>query len=302
MEEALLQLQFLYPQIKLYFGDMAAFLNAFFLVYYNQTNKVLTDLINQNASIFLLDPSNFRIDLNLLESTNGVIFEKPYSILNSDRETVYQVSDHQGIFGNSILDNLLLLESKPATIYYLVYETYQETKQMILMTIPINNVINKQIKLTISTPSTLVSNEKFNQLAFNLINGNRDNNKIGLPYYPIKLYFLQTSSPVLLNRAAIINSPITQVNTFNDINFLYYPKNSGWIVINQESATTETPLSLDIQSGSGVDRLIQVAAYTYYIAIDSDINLNIFRQSTNALTITPATFSNQLNMNINLSI
>lgn len=302
------ELEFKYPQLKRAFGTIATFIDNLLLINYQQAVQTVVDLLNFKGKLIVINPVQSRFTLydnydNI--DQEAIVYEKPYSVYNFDRELLYSVSSHFGVFGNSILDSLLTVEYKPGSLFYLDYETYQSRKQIILVTGLLPTQITKPIKLTTYNPSSLVKAESLNQISFKITSGSRDMTKIGLPYYPVKVYYLPTSSPVLLSRTSIINSTLTQIQEHElelSNQLLITPKESGWLVLSQITKSGEVFFNINNMEGTGVDRLINSAPNLYYLAVDSDINMTLFKQTFNLNNLSLPNFDNYTGLDIKATL
>jgi len=303
IEELIKELEFKYPQIKRAFGTIATFIDNLVIVYKNEAVKYLTELLNFKGRLIIVDPvySRFTLYDNYDEvDQEAVVFEEPYNVYNIQRELLYSVASHYGIFGNSILDSLLNIDFQPASLFYLDYLTYQGRKQILILNGLLPTQITKPINLTSYNPSTLVKGNSLNQIKLKLTSGERDMSAIGLPYYPVRVFYLSTNSPVLLSRQSIINSSLTEKIDYQleSNQLVINPKDSGWLAFSQVTNTGEAPLSLESITGTGVDRLIEASTNLYYLAIDADININMFKQTFNLADVSLPNFDNYIGLDI----
>ena len=304
IEEIIAELEFKYIQLKRAFGSIENFIDNLYSNYPKQINQYLVNLLNFKDRLVIIDPifTRFTIYDNYDEiDQEALIFEEPYNVYSFNKELLYSVSSHSGIFGNSILDSLLNIDFSPGALFYLDYLTYRGRKQIILVNGLVPKQITKPIQLTDYRTSTLVKSNTFNQIVLNLTNGIRNISRQGLPYYDINVYYLSTNSAVVLTRETIINSAITEKTTYNIENstsIVINPKNSGWLVFTQETSSIETPLFLSNQSGTGIDRLIESSIGVYYICIDADINITLLKQAFNLTNISLPNFDNYTGLNI----
>jgi hypothetical protein len=304
LEEIVAEIQFKYPQLKRAFGTINNFIENLSITYPRQAAQYLVELLNFKGKLVIIDPIYQRFTLydNYEEiDQEAVIFEEPYNVYSFDRDLLYSVSSHFGIFGNSILDGLLNIDFRSASLFYLDYQTYQGKKQIILVNGLLPTQVTKPIRLQEYKSSTLIKGNTFNQVSLKLTNGSRDMTKPGLPYYPINVYYLSTSSPVVLSRQSIINSSLSQKTTYdleNSNQFLITPGSSGWLVFTQSTTPNETPLILSNKNGTGIDRLIEAATGVYYIAIDEDINMNLLKQAFDLDSISLPNFDNYQGLDI----
>ena len=302
------QLEFKYPQLKRAFGTINTFIDNLLLVDYKQAVYTVAELLNFKGKLIVIDPIQTRFTLydnydNI--DQEGIIYEKAYSVYNFNRELLYSVSSHFGVFGNSILDSLLTIDYKPGSLFYLDYYTYQSRKQIILVTGLLPSQISKPIKLTSYNPSSLVKAESFNQISFKVTSGVRDMSKVGIPYYPVKVYYLPTNSPVLLSKASVINSTLTQIQEYDlesSNQLLINPKESGWLTLSQITSTGEVFFNINNIEGTGVDRLINSAPNLYYLAVDSNINMNLFKQAFNLDNVSLPDFDNYTGLDIKATL
>ena len=304
LEEIVKELEFKYPQLKRAFGTINTFLDNLVTVYSQQAASYVTELLNFKGKLIVIDPVQLRFtlydnydDLDL----ESIIFEEPYQIYNFDKELLYSVSSHFGVFGNSILDGLLNIDFKPSSLFYLNYSTYNSKQQIVLVTGLLPITANKKIGLTSYKPSTLVKGNSLNQISIKLTSGQRDMTKPGLPYYPIKVYQLATPSPVLLSRLSVTNSSLTQKVEYNlesGNQILITPNQSSWLAFSQVTKTGEVPLTLSNFIGAGVDRLIEAAPNLYYLALDSDININLLKKAFNLDNVSLPNFDNYTGLDI----
>lgn len=302
------ELEFKYPQLKRAFGTINTFIDNLLLTNYQQAVRTVVELLNFKSKLIVVDPIQTRFTLydnydNV--DQEAVVYEKAYSVYNFNRELLYSVSDHFGVFGNSILDSLLTIDYKPGSLFYLNYHTYQGNKQIILVTGLLPSQVTKPIKLTSYNPSSLIKAESFNQISFKVTSGSRDMSKVGIPYYPVKVYYLPTNSPVLLSKASVVNSTLTQITEY-DLEFsnqlLITPKESGWLALSQVTSTGEVFFSINNITGTGVDRLVNSAPNLYYLAVDSDINMSLFKQAFNLDNISLPDFDNYTGLDIKATL
>ena len=304
LDDLVSQLEFKYPQLKRAFGTINTFIDNLLLVDYQQAVHTVVELLNFKGKLIVIDPVQSRFTLydeydNI--DQEAVIYEKAYSVYNFNRELLYSVSSHYGMFGNAIVDSLLTIDYKPGSLFYLDYYTYQARKQIILVTGLLPIQVTKPIKLTSYNPSSLVKAESFNQISLKVTTGSRDMSKPGLPYYPVKVYYLPTNSPVLLSKASIVNSTLTQI-TEHDLEFsnqlFITPKESGWLALSQVTSTGEVFFDINNIEGTGIDRLVNSAPNLYYLAVDSDINMSLFKQAFNLDNVSLPNFDNYTGLDI----
>lgn len=304
LEEIVAELEFKYPQLKRAFGTVNTFIENLSITYPRQATQYLVELLNFKGKLVIIDPIYQRFTLydNYEEvDQEAVVFEEPYKIYSFDKDLLYSVSSHFGIFGNSILDGLLNLDFQPASLFYLDYLTYQGRKQIVLVTGLLPTQITKPIRLSEYRTSTLVKGNSLNQISLKLTSGVRDMTKAGLPYYPIQVYYLSTNSPVVLSKQSVINSSLTQKTEYNlesANQLLITPKSSGWLAFTQITNTGEVPLNLSNLESTGVDRLIEASAGLYYLAVDADINISLLKQAFNLDNVSLPNFDDYQGLDI----
>ena len=135
--EILYNLDFKYPQLRRAFGSLYTFYYNLESNYQNIVNKYLADILNFSGKLIIISPLYLRFTLfDTYDQVDqeALVYEEPYKVYNSDKELLYSVSSHRGIFGNSILDDLLNIEFKPGSLFYLDYLTYRGRKQIMLIT------------------------------------------------------------------------------------------------------------------------------------------------------------------------
>lgn len=300
------KLNFIYPELTRAFGDANTFVNRLYDIYPNTIIPAILNLLNGSINIRIIDHLNIRFTLyDLYDSLdiNGLVFEEPYSVYSFEGDLLYQVAYHNGVFGNSILDRALLLDTKSPSLFYLEYTTYTGKSSILLIKGLDTPNESKDIGLISQSSTTLIEQEQNNIIQLTLISGQRDMTKPGLPYYPINLYYLPTTSLNILSKQVIINSSLSSISQFDpqvSTSFTFNPTSSGWITLTQNSTSSSYPLNINNISGTGIQRLIPVSANLYYLALDSDINLNLIRNAFNLTdTITTSNFNSYSNINLN---
>ncbi len=293
MEELIREkLTFHFPHIINSFGSIENFM-AVLLATDSLTDEKLHALLAHPGEAVVISPLNlsFRLYDNYANITgnSSIILEEPYSVYSVTGELLYRVTSHDGVFGHSILDRALILQSRPADFYYLHYNTY-EGKKTVLMIV---NALIMEPKKKVSIGPTLheqspvdLVTDQTNSILFKVTNGYRNMGLPGLPLYPAITYFLPAPPAFVPTRSAIASSPMTEKVTFEleiDPTFVLNPQTSGWLIINQESLTGEQPLKVTNMSGAGIDRFLETTPGIYYIGVGSEIDVHKLRQSLGVL-------------------
>lgn len=289
MEELIREkVTFHFPQIINSFGSFENFL-AVLLVTDSLTDEKMHALLAHPGEAVVITPLNlsFRLYDNYANITgnSSIILEEPYSVYSVTGELLYRVTKHDGVFGHSILDRALILQSKPADFYYLHYNTYEGKKTVLLVVNALRLESQKKVSigptLHEQRPVDLVTDQT-NSILFKVTNGYRDMTKPGMPLYPIMTYFLPAPPAGIPPRSAIAASPLTERVVHNlDLEpvLVLNPQTSGWLIINQESLAGEQALKVGTLSGAGVNRFLEAAPNIYYIGVGSEIDVNQLRQN-----------------------
>ena len=94
-----------------------------------ETEYEVAKLLYHPDTIATISPWSYRFSIVEYSeygtlADNSIILEEPYNVYDSGGRLLYSVSSHEGIFGNSLLDKGLVLESESGKTYYLQFPTY----------------------------------------------------------------------------------------------------------------------------------------------------------------------------------
>lgn len=137
-----------YPQLNTVFGSLENFfinLNQLDLLE-EEKEIILYKLLSHSDDLVIL--SSTHLSFNLYDNfTQKIInLNKPYSVYDLEGNLYYQVSNHQGKFGYSPLDRLLILEASSLDFYYLSYEEENESSRLLLLVIYKPNIFEDYVK------------------------------------------------------------------------------------------------------------------------------------------------------------
>lgn len=220
-----------------------------------------------------------------------VLHTKAYSVYTVEGRFLYRVKNHDGVFGNSILDKTLILQSLSGSIYYLQYQAIDNYKTVLLL---VNN-----LALTPSLPTTdksyleapdppiLEPSEYYLILDASQVLSNEILNNINIHFLPTNAINLKTADD-------IISSSISTVEPFtlssSDSTLMWFPQRSGWLTITKGVNNLQS-LLIDDVLGTGDDRLIYSGNGSYYIALGNEEDTNMIRQELGLVTRRPAGFT-----------
>lgn len=222
-------------------------------------------LVDYGSDSILLNTYNSVLDLNVpgLGSDPGSIIqpEYPYEVFSWEGELLYRVSNHEGIFGNSSLDQRLLLGSETGDIYFL---RYQGLKSLCLKVLLVDRRvrINAEDQLVPNTGSLAKNNL--------IIFKSRDE----LEVYPsLSLYFLKQEAMIQPTVASLITHPRVLKTTFTALPYSFVTDSSGWLCL----ASGQSAIPFIGIEGKGQYRLIPVGSGLYYLTMEMDPSLTYQR-------------------------
>jgi len=222
-------------------------------------------LVDYGADSILLNTHNSLLDLNvpgLGAKPDSIIQpEYPYEIFSLEGELLYRVSHHGGIFGNSSLDQRLLLGSNTGDIYFLKYQGLKGPSIKVLL-------VDRRIRA--KAEDQLVPNT--GSLAKNnlIIFKSRDE----LESYPdLSLYFLEQEAMVQPTVASLIANPKVLKTTFTALPHSFVVDSSGWLCL----AMGQSAIPFVGVEGKGQYRLIPVGSSLYYLTMEIDPSLTYQR-------------------------
>jgi hypothetical protein len=219
-----------------------------------------------------------------------VAYTKPFTVYNSEGRFLYRVKEHNGIFGNSILDKALILQSQSGSIYYLQYEGTESFKTVLLL---VNNLslepslpITDRSYLEAPEPPSIEPSEYYIIMDASSV--------LGLSNTSINIHFLPTDALNVKTAEDILDNPITEVEPYilsqTDSTVMWFPQRSGWFTLTK-GVEALTPLLLDDILGAGDDRLIYAGNNSYYIALGHEEDTNLIRQEIGLMTRRPPGFT-----------
>jgi hypothetical protein len=183
-----------------------------------------------------------------------------------------------------MLDRALILQSQPLDYYYLQFDTYQgsNTTMLImgLLSRDLTRKINPKLR-DIETESEITQpNNYLNIYSNNVLT---ENNDFVTDYKSIQLYFTPTTPLNTVSLNDLRFNPLTQMEIF-DVNFSkvmqFYFEKSGFIFFSQATDLNELVyLKPTILKGQGTHRFIKYSEQIYYLALASEMNLDIVKQS-----------------------
>lgn len=251
------------------------------------------NIISAWANIIDLTEENYNTFSN-----NAIILEEPYKVFNTQGDLLYSVYNHNGVYGKSILDKQLLLQSKNTDIYYLQYCSYSSEVYTRLL------LVNHQSTApAISTTylKTDISSTKYTTI-----------NQIVLTWdlapASYSLYFIPSSPIRIKDRLDnIVEYPSaikidSEGPTYKTI--LFSPEESGWIIARLSiynpslKAYINTYLNFSNITGLGEERFL-VDTESPNMAY---VTLNNVKVAQKALSKTSLNDSIYMNLNVVLSI
>jgi hypothetical protein len=276
-------------------------------------------ILSHPDHVRVISPWDTRFDL-IEENVYGVpneksiVIESPYQVFDFNRCLLYTVSQHEGTWGNSPLDKLLMLQSPSGRIFYLQHATFTDTKRTLLLIV--NNLAltggnaladNDLLKTPPFTDATSGSN--LNKPAIEpqdniiLLNTSRT-----LPRNSfITIYHLKSSPSVIPIYLDVINNPETTsygypITSIGE-RLSYFPSASGWVYIQVRIENINAPVSIEDIKGNGVDRFVQANQFVYYVAVGDEMDTVMLRQKLGLVTRRPPDFSQRdvIQLEANLS-
>lgn len=238
----------------------------------------------------------------------SIALEKPYAIYDLNHRLIYKVVEHGGIWGDSSLDKTLVIQSLSGSMFYLQFHTYSGTRTWLLI---VNNLALRPTNV-LSDDDSLVApsikedsgdhflspaeEPKDNQIHFlgkGLIRSNLPNR----PYFPIKVHILPGSPSTIPSREEVMTNSSSITTTYplmeDELEFIMFPSESGWLTINQDKGTVQIPLTIDNVRGNGADRFIQANEHVWYIAVGDEIDTVLLRHKLGTATRRPPDFSSR---------
>lgn len=119
---------------------------------YQNVITFIYTILTRRQDLILISPWSLIVDLAVIEDDNQVSaesidFTEPYTIHDLDGNLLYTVQGHNGFFGRSELDKILINNSVNTSAYYLNYKDYNGFSQ------------TKLLMVTLFTKEILVEND-----------------------------------------------------------------------------------------------------------------------------------------------
>jgi len=206
---------------------------------------------------------------------------KPYTVHSLNGIKMYQVFNHDGVFGRSEFDTNLVLSAKHGELFYITYSTVRGDRQLLL-------AVNKV------EPRGAYFLRKLNQNTGRTYSLPEDQNIVHLQFNSTvasSLYFLPVAYELQPGVNDLLDNPITTVTEFTRESGVWFPDRSGWFCIRRGVNTlTATPI------GSTGGRFKQGAPKVYYVAAGNEVDRLALMAQLNHSEI-----SRRLNINLNVT-
>jgi len=281
-----------YPHIAKAFGGIDNFLNSIKRESYNAEYA----LAKTRTYVSVIYPWDLVINLDQVKDSYlyKPLSNQPYSIYTLNGELLYQVSEHNNIFGRSILDKTLTMSSKHGDMYYLDYSTLLGNIQVLLVI----NTIPPNISIDNSIDSDLLPQANTNRI---VVSANTVYMGIGLTELPYNIYYLKESPSLNPSLLTVINKGDLTIE--RESPFLITPDESGWLSITQKVGVIDQPLFITTTGGAGTDRVVESnVSGVYYIAVGNSISESVLRQNSLTTNWLPLFTSNgSINISIELN-
>lgn len=271
-----------YPQLISHFGSISNFLQLYNSVFSNQYN--LYKLLQfESRDVHILNNSLYKINLNQTRSgfvyEDSILTDYPYHVLNSVGETLYSVSDHEGVFGNSLYDKYLITDSSTVGMYILSYSTYRGNKMKLLL---INNEPDVLPAIDYTPDLNVIYNTD------NKIEGK---NVMYVRGDDVVLYYLAKPISTFISSELIeLDQSVETINSNSGL-INYVPTESGWFFVKQNNVAVNS-LSY---TGNGLDRVIRpFDNEVHYLFVNNVFNKSFLKRFVGVTSFT----SNSVQLNI----
>lgn len=219
-------------------------------------------LFKYKRDVIMISPWAMYVDLRdiLIEdlTSESINPNSPYQVYDMRGNLKYTVVGHQGIFGESRLDENLVNKAINGSIYFLKYKTFSGTNKVKLLII---NVFSKQIR---------ASNQNFSSPNV-VLNSTISINTTSVS--PADVYLIEAPPQPLSNidietfRRSELLQELTQDNPVN------YSINTGsWLLIDHSDNTITRSAATNLSN----DIVIQVASdpsfVLYYVGLNTDVS------------------------------
>lgn len=256
-----------YGILKTRFGSI-----DFFLSLYNQTfsndyhlYRLIQFPINQ---VRVLNRNSYQFSLikrlnNTLEF-DSVDTTVPYSVLNFRGEKLYSVADHNGLFGATELDQLLLENQIPLGMYILEYDSFRKTEYVALI------IDNSEEDIQLPQYSIQLNNQtaEFNYQFTNSV--------VFFSNTPFTVLALPKPINTEMNLNRINSDPnlVTYTSKGNQVSFAV--NESLWLAVIKEGELSP----FNSIEGIGVDRLINPLVNIYHLVLNTNYTKSYIRRLT----------------------
>lgn len=263
-------------------------------------------ILNHPGRVRVVTPWDMRFSMKDLDFTGiskslAIVPYEPYTVYDLNHRIIYKVIEHQGIWGDSVLDRSLIIQSFSTEMFYLQYSTYHSFNTDLLI---VNNLALRG-KNALSDNDALKAPPKFDSETGDnhLVPAIEPSNNyiqltINLPYsIEPYIYIYQLKSTPLVNVSIedIINNPSTTNQAFtiegSNVPIIFNPNHSGWLLFVYRSKGENFPLRISNVQGYGVDRFVQSSDYIWYVAVGDEFDVAKLRQSMGLITRRPSDFS-----------
>jgi hypothetical protein len=269
-------------------------------------NLQIARLLYHTDSIVMLSPWSFRFIMYEKDEFNGsysersCILDEPYSILDTEGRLLYSVSDHLGVFGNSILDKALVMESKSGATYYLQFPTYKGSNRILILLINRVSTTSPISNNYFKSKTNKTDTYQANQISLDASSIYRDPNRLSTPLYPIKVFLLEGTTANVPTMGEMLSSYTSTLDYPMDVDTLLniHIDKSAWIMFTQITDTGTMPLKVNVVDSPSAKYFMPGAPNIYYMAGSSDTDINLIRQSLGLVSILPPIPGTQKVLNI----
>lgn len=287
MEEILEQLRVKFYYTSQKFGGPEAMLKQLSLTNDEWSiNYKVSRLLSHPGPIRVISPWEISFSMPGIEEGDARVTSSPYQVHNLDGLLIYKVNSPSLVWGNSSLDKLLTLQSQTGEFFYLSYKTFIGTQTVLLI---VNNLALRSAAPISDDDYIRVPAARDQEVSNNYITLNCS----AITSIPttVSTVFLKSVAHRPPTLEYVRSNPLSKKEEYfldsDDSTFLFLPRESGWLNL----SLGNTPLSLTSITGTGDDRLIEVSTGLYYIAVGSEMDTNILRQSMGVFSRRPAAFS-----------
>jgi len=263
-------------------------------------------ILNHPGRIRVVTPWDMRFSLKDLDFTGiskslAAVPYEPYTVYDLNHKIIYKVLEHNGIWGDSVLDRSLIIQSFSTEMFYLQYSTFHSFNTDLLI---VNNLALRG-RNALSDNDALKAPPKFDsETGDNYLvpaiepKDNYIQLTINLPYSIepyIHIYQLKSTPLINVTVQDIMTNPSTTYETFTiegeGTPIIFNPNYSGWILVVYKVRDQTFPLRISNIQGYGVDRFVQSSDYIWYVAVGDEFDVTKLRQSMGLITRRPSDFS-----------